>query len=60
MSRKDYVLLAGALNQALTVSNSTQEACGIALATGHIMDALASDNPRFDRGQFLDAVRGNS
>jgi hypothetical protein len=55
MTRKDYQRLANAL-----ASNRPIEGQPIALEQWqtdckHIADALASDNPRFDRARFLGA-----
>lgn len=66
MTKKDYILLAGALHRALRHvklspvegSNSEHEIFGINCATDHISIALAQDNPRFDREHFLAVVRG--
>ena len=61
MTRKDYVLLADALARA--ARNVT--AAGLTDHTAHttwcecaatVADALARDNPRFDRARFLKAA----
>lgn len=59
MTRKDYILIAAALNAARssyeerlgTVYNN-----GIDNAADRIADSLARDNARFDRGRFLAAA----
>ena len=51
MSRKDYELIAKALR--------IQSGCGCnkaSLIAHELAGALALDNPRFDRGRFLEAV----
>lgn len=58
MTKKDYILISRALRRALPTNPFTEpvtagaqyDACVTALA-----DALAVDNPRFDRARFLDA-----
>lgn len=61
MTRKDYVLLADALNRAarnLTAAGLTDHSahtCWCECAAT-IADALAEDNPRFDRERFLKAA----
>ena len=50
MTRKDYRLIAGALRESYKVGNYN--------APELIADALATDNPRFDRDFFLQVVRG--
>jgi hypothetical protein len=64
MTRKDYVLLANAVNQArLRIGNDQSvriEECpamqrGVRRAAAHICDALAADNPNFKPGVFLKA-----
>jgi len=53
MTRKDYVLLAAAIasmpSHAPTLRAATRSAALV------IADALAKDNPRFDRERFLTA-----
>jgi hypothetical protein len=54
MTRKDYVLLSNA------IANGIDDASGINGLTGYaiiqrIADALATDNPRFDRERFIKA-----
>jgi hypothetical protein len=58
MTRKDYVLLAEALNAAFSRSTADKadKADGIARAAIELADALAADNPRFDRERFLKAA----
>ena len=60
MTRKDYIALARALTAA-RANNRTGDANralynnGIDNAAACIADALAADNPRFDRARFLAA-----
>jgi hypothetical protein len=61
MSRKDYCLIAGAIRQAMEHDDwdslgSDAIPFGITLATDRIADALASDNPRFNRDRFYEAA----
>jgi hypothetical protein len=61
MTRKDYGLIAAALNDTLLINCPTHEylngakAATISAIT-HIADALSRDNPRFDRERFLKAA----
>ena len=54
MTRKDYQLIADAVRKAMTADHGwdTRPICRTAR---DIADALASDNPRFDRARFLAA-----
>lgn len=56
MTRRDYVALASALEDALIDADTKQERLGVALAARSIADKLADDNARFDRPRFLKAV----
>lgn len=70
MTRKDYILIADALRRArISVANGYPVACtddersrdaqriAVHRATCHALaDALATDNPRFDRAKFLTAT----
>ena len=58
MTRKDYIILAKALSDALTYYQPPL-ACqqGVEAAAFRIADALQRDNPNFDRGRFLTAAR---
>lgn len=71
MTRKDYILIAGALRcrrDVLDGDLQCAEGKAIGIISGHlagfddaaeeIASALASDNPRFDRENFLAVVRG--
>ncbi len=49
MTRKDYVLIAAALNSCANGADKKTVAYQLA-------DALAQDNPRFDRARFLKAA----
>ena len=68
MTRKDYILIAAALRNAHDAIRQKEPAeChddmldGIGYAADYLVDALANDNPRFDRARFLAAcgVAGN-
>jgi len=54
MTRKDYILIAAAIKRANQAPGYTERNIFV---TYEIADALASDNPRFDRARFLKAVR---
>lgn len=55
MTRKDYVLIAEALASARPLDGAT--AASVHWQACHAMcDALAADNPRFDRERFLKAA----
>lgn len=57
MTRKDYILLAEALKVANdSLLGPSDEHQGIRYAAMHIANALAQDNPRFDRARFLAAA----
>lgn len=62
MTRKDYVLLAAALNRVLNDPTSLLHSdpgefkLGVRKAAESIADSLAGDNGRFDRERFLRAV----
>ena len=60
MTRKDYVLIAKAIKSSrvsnyLDNPNRALYLNGIDNAAHNMADALASDNPRFDRDKFLTA-----
>lgn len=54
MTRKDYVRLAQALRDAPIASNAGAQ---WEVITQAIADALAADNPCFDRARFLAACK---
>lgn len=56
MTRKDYVLLASRLRYARQ-GVSVSLLAGFDEAVEAIADALASDNYRFDRDKFMEAVK---
>jgi hypothetical protein len=70
MTRKDYIVIASALNTSYEVTNpdnfKTPQAKDIALveregvltAAIRVASALEEDNPKFDREHFLAVVRG--
>ncbi len=53
MTRKDYVLLAEAIKNC---NVNDDEQFGVDACAECIADALAADNPRFDRARFLKAA----
>ena len=62
MTRKDYPLIADALKRARAdIICKEPDEChkdlldGVGYAADWLCDALASDNPRFDRAKFLAA-----
>lgn len=55
MTRKDYELIAAALNTALNDVNGPGETTGIRSAIARIADALQADNPRFNPDLFVGA-----
>lgn len=56
MSRKDYILIAAALKQALDEGLIEYNASRETMSVAHIMaDKLRHTNPRFDRERFLKA-----
>jgi hypothetical protein len=61
MTRKDYILIAAALRDAVLINcPSSEYADGVSAAcqsaTRRMADALAKDNARFDRQRFLTAA----
>lgn len=64
MTRKDYILIARAGNNALAwaggIPNDSDLAHreAIRLTMGFVADELGHDNPRFDREHFLAVVQG--
>lgn len=57
MTCKDYILIANAINDAMDWESVTRREA-IRDTARHIADALAKDNPLFDREKFL-AACGN-
>ena len=55
MTRKDYVLIAAALDAARRASNDDDVQEGVTFAARHLCIDLAATNPRFDRERFLEA-----
>lgn len=60
MTRKDYILIAEAIRAALIdpetgIALPEREAHGVHVAAMRLVDALAQDNPRFDRSRFMTA-----
>lgn len=64
MTRRDYVLLATAIANAMSECKAgtiiSNDALGVARARDYIADALERDNPRFDRARFIAACTGGS
>lgn len=56
MSRKDYVLLARALNAALSDADTPALIEGVGMASRYVAASLSVENPRFDREHFMQAV----
>jgi hypothetical protein len=58
MTRKDYILIAAALKAAADYTKRfpDQPADTFVTAVHTLADALARDNPRFDRERFLKAA----
>jgi len=54
MTRKDYVLIAGALRKARERYPTPANTAHLCVADC-IADALVGDNPRFDRDRFVEA-----
>jgi hypothetical protein len=57
MTRKDYKAIAAAFHKTLASQEcfSRETIATMALAIQNVTDALASDNPRFDRRKFHQA-----
>lgn len=58
MTRKDFILLAEALKLARVrgdYAHDTHMLAGVDRAAEKVADALAAENPRFDRARFLKA-----
>lgn len=57
MTRKDYIALAGAIDEARGEYRDSDEAqAALRFAAHNIADACAEDNDRFDRERFLIAA----
>lgn len=56
MTRKDYKLIAGTIKWAAGFPEA--DPTTILIVRQALTDALAADNPRFDRGRFNDACAG--
>lgn len=56
MTRKDYILIAEALRYGRIDAYSQDQRDQHEVDAAHIADALARDNPRFDRERFLKAA----
>lgn len=55
MTRKDYILIAAALRQAIELCADPISRAAAGFAAGKVCNALEQDNPRFDRERFLKA-----
>ena len=53
MSKKDYVLIADAINEGWLSCESGDNKCGAFRVVNKIVEALKSDNDRFDARRFL-------
>jgi len=67
MTKKDYERLALAFQAAVDASFTVENVStggwaryGINIAIRHVADALASDNPRFDRDRFVLACQSGA
>jgi hypothetical protein len=65
MTRKDYIAIAAALKSArvhnlIGESNRALYNIGVDNAVSYVADALARDNPRFDRARFEAACNATS
>lgn len=59
MTRKDYILIARVFRQAQEDNYGDSSAnAGIEYASDLLADALAKENPRFDRDKFIKACVG--
>jgi hypothetical protein len=59
MTRKDYILIARALNYSYrTAGMSTPAIDAIDFAAASIANELGRENPRFNQNHFLAVVRG--
>jgi hypothetical protein len=56
MTRRDYIIIARALNQARGATLSEDEKGGVEVAASWLAEALKHDNGRFDHGRFMGAV----
>jgi len=54
MTKKDYIIIADAINTALWKDKADPAA--VAVVTGRLMDALYDDNEKFDRSKFVTAA----
>ena len=57
MTRKDYILITETLRAEYSETNKDFQ-LGVICAAQRIANALANDNPRFNREHFLAVVRG--
>ena len=55
MTRKDYILIAAALNSVRPHNHDFSDVVKCDAHAHAVAEALAQDNPRFDRARFLTA-----
>lgn len=60
MTRKDFVLIAGAVRIAIHPDSSKVEIQTIKTVAISLADALTRTNPRFDRDRFITACMGSN
>ena len=56
MTRKDFVAIAGAINEVYSLPTHEVDRGQIALVAERIANVLRASNPRFNRDRFLDAA----
>lgn len=56
MSKKDYIAIAGVLNEWHQSANNSLAQLSIKLMAGDLAEVFAADNPRFDAERFDEAV----
>lgn len=57
MSRKDYILIAGAVRKTIMQECGAEASDALLMLAEELAARLARDNPRFDPKRFLDACR---
>jgi hypothetical protein len=53
MTRRDFLLISGALRQAMDRTQSPSIRAGVAAAAYEMAEALGRGNQQFDKGRFL-------
>lgn len=56
MTKKDYIIIAEAIKQALAITKSKGEKYGVELVVSKLSQALQGDNNRFDIRRFCQAI----